>query len=107
MSTYQVGYNGPFINTAFSIELSNSGEHTWLRAAPIVDEREELIAVYLATDGDPSWIATFDLEGTCLVSAQTEDAGAWAQAADEYNSGDEESLEEAISDMLATAGLLK
>lgn len=111
MSTYQAGYKGPFINSAFAVELSNNGEsgddRTWLKAAPIVDVRNELIAVYIATNGDPSWIATFDLDGTCLVSALTEDAGAWTQAADDYNSGDEESLEETIADMLATAGLLK
>ena len=111
MSTYQAGYNGPFINSAFEVEISNNGEsgddRTWLKAAPIVDARDELIAVYIVTNGDPSWVATFDLDGTCLVSAQTEDADAWTQAADEYNSGDEESLEETIADMLRAANLLK
>lgn len=107
MSQYQIDLD-TWINRAFAIELSNNGKdadaRTWLKAAPLLNTKDELIAVYLATNGDPSWLATFTPTGICIISAESESPEVWEFVSGEYC--DVDKLENTIRDFLSAAKLI-
>lgn len=68
-SRYQVGYGALFVDARFAITLSDNAEAAdrkcWIKAAPAMGHHG-LVAVYLATNGDPIQIATLDGTGAIV-----------------------------------------